>query len=109
MLLLLFSSCFHFSQIKEINTIFLHGVSGDGMTFKLSFTMRQVTGCITGEVLNEKFLMKMFKIRDLDGTSAYDRTEDTLKSYKNMHKEKSPEEQYHFLHAELTQGKCKIV
>ena len=33
--------------------------------------------------------MKMFKIRDLDGTSAYDRIEDTLKSYKNMHKEES--------------------
>ena len=71
--------------------------------------MKQVTGCITAEVLSEKFLMEMFKIRYLDGTSAYDRIEDTLKSYKNLHKEKSPEEQYQFLHAELTQSKCKIV
>ena len=45
--------------------------------------------------------MEMSKIRDLGGKSAYDRIEDTLKSYKKMHKEKSSEKKFHLLHAEL--------
>ena len=33
----LFSRCFHSSQVKEINTAFLHGVSDDGTIFKVPF------------------------------------------------------------------------
>ena len=97
----LFSSCFHFSQAKEINTVFLRGVSDDGTIFKVPFLMKQVTDSVTGEALSEELLMEISKIRDLGGKSAYGRIEDTLKSYKKMHKEKSPEEKYHLLHAEL--------
>ena len=45
--------------------------------------------------------MEMSKTTDLGKKSAYDRMEVALKKYKEMYKEKSPEEKYHFLHAEL--------
>ena len=90
----LFSSCFHSSQVKEINTVFLCGVSDDGTIFKVPFSMKQVTGSLTGEALNEELLMEMSKIKDLGRKSQYDRIKDPLKSYKKMHKEKSPEEKY---------------
>ena len=97
----LLSSCFHSLQVKEINTVFLHGVSDDGTIFKAPFLMKQLTGSLTGEALSEEFLMEMSKIGDLGRKSVYDRIEDTLKSYKKIHKEKSPWEKYHLLHAEL--------
>ena len=84
----LFSSCFHSSQVKEINTAFLQGVSDDGTIFKVPFSMKQVTGSLTGEAMSEEFLMEMPKIKNLDRKSAYDRIEDALRSYKKMHKEK---------------------
>ena len=90
----LFSSCFHSSQVKEINIVFLCGVSDDGRILKVPFSMKQVTGSLTGEALNEELLMEMSKIKDLGRKSAYDRIEDPLKSYKKMYKEKSPEEKY---------------
>lgn len=43
----------------------------------------------------------MSRIRDLGRKSANDRIEDAVKSYKKVHKEKSPEEKYDLLHTEL--------
>lgn len=43
----------------------------------------------------------MSRIRDLGRKSANDRIEDAVKSYKKLHKEKSPEEKYDLLHAAL--------
>ena len=97
----LLSSCFHTSQVKEINIVFLCGVSDDGTIFKAPFLMKQLTVSLTGEALSEDLFMEMLKIRDLGRKSVYDRIEDTLKSHKKIHKEKSPEEKYHLLRAEL--------
>ena len=58
----LLSSCFHSSQVKEINTVFLHGVSDDDTIFKAPFLMKQLTGSLTGEALSEGLLMEMSKI-----------------------------------------------
>ena len=85
----LFSPCFHPSQVKAINTVFLHGVSDDGTIFRVPFSMKQVTGSLTGEALNEELLMEMSKKRDLGRKSAYDRIKDALKSYKKMHRKES--------------------
>ena len=63
--------------------------------------IKQVTGSLIGEALSEELLKEMSRIRYLSRKSKYDRKEDTLKSYKKTHKEKSPEEKYHFLHTEL--------
>ena len=61
----LFSSCFHFLQVKEINTVFLRGVSDDATVFKVPFSIKQVTGSLTGEALNVELLMEMSRIKDL--------------------------------------------
>ena len=45
----LFSRYFHSSQVKEINTAFLHGVSDDGTIFEVPFFTQQVTGSLIGE------------------------------------------------------------
>lgn len=63
--------------------------------------MKQVTDSLIGEALSEGLLREISKIMDSGKKSAYDRIEGTLKSYKKMHKEKSPEEKYHLLHGEL--------
>ena len=97
----LFSSCFHSLQVKEVNTVFLCGFSDDSTIFKVPFSMKQVTGSLIDEALSEGLLMEIPKIKDLGRRSAYDRIKDALKSYKKMHKEKSPKEKYHLVHAEL--------
>ena len=93
----LFSSCFHSLQVQEINTVFLRGVDDEGTIFKVPFLTKQVTGSLTAEALSEELLMETSRIRDLGGKSAYDRIEDRVKSYKKMHKEKTPEEKYHYM------------
>ena len=51
--------------VKQLNTVFIRAVDDDGSIVKVPFSMKQVAGSLTGEVLCEEIMKEVSSVKVL--------------------------------------------
>ena len=87
---------------KQINTIFIQVVSGNGDVYKVPFSMKEVGGSFTGEVLCSELLEEMSKIKKVPH-NATTKLKDAIAAYKDF-VAGTPQQQYKRIHLKLMEA-----
>ena len=82
-----------------INTVFVRVVNDDGTVYKVPFSMKDVPGSFTGEVLCSELIYEISSIKMIKNSAA-DKIIEALKSYKSTGNDGSKNE-YRKLHLQL--------
>ena len=88
--------------VKQINTVFLRVVSGDGEIFKVPFSITRIPGSLTGEKLCDQLMAEISKVKNVPN-NATDKIEDAIKVYRGYTAAK-PEQKLKKLHLALKEA-----
>ena len=93
--------------VKELDTVFLQVVTGEGDIYKVPFSMGKVPGSFTVEALCEELINEISVIKTQDN-NATDNISNAVEEYfKDKNKDLEPVGQYRKLHEELKQAAQK--